>query len=92
MPKKKDFQILSRFENKSDYELEFLRMENQKLKEELSSKEKTKMSKEMEKDISDLVKISMRMRNLLEACRSQTLPLELAKEIDRVLKEIENNR
>jgi hypothetical protein len=92
MPKKKDFQILSRFENKSDYELEFLRMENQKLKEELSSKEKNKMSKEMEKDISDLVKISMRMRNLLEACRSQTLPLELAKEIDRVLKEIENNR
>jgi hypothetical protein len=92
MPKKKDFPILSRFENKSDYELEFLRLENQKLKEELSSKEKVKMSKELERDISDLVKISMRMKNLLEACRAQTLPMELAKEIDRVLKELENNR
>jgi len=92
MTKKKDFPILSGWGSKPDYELEFLRLENQKLKEQLSSVETPKMTAELESDITHLVKISVRMRALLEACRAQTLPMELAKEIDKVLKEIENYR
>jgi hypothetical protein len=89
MAKKKDFPVLSGWNSKTDYELDFLRLENQRLKEQLDT-QSTKMTPEMENDIASLVKISLKMRALLEACRSHTLPMELAKEIDKVLKEIEN--
>jgi len=91
MAKKKEFPVLPGWGNSNtNYELEFLRIENQKLKEQLNSQLNNKISPEMENDIASLVKISMRMRSLLEACRSQSLPIDLAREIDRVLKEIEN--
>lgn len=89
MAKKTGFPKLSGWDNKTDYELEFLRIENQRLKEQLIL-QPSKMTPEMEKDIASLIKISMRMKTLLEACRSQALPLELAKEIDKIIKEIEN--
>lgn len=90
MAKKKDFPVLSGWNDENhNYELEFLRLENQKLKQQINS-QPPKMSQEMENDIASLVKISMRMRSLLEACRSQSLPIDLAKEIDKVLREIEN--
>ena len=75
----------------ANYELEFLRLENEKLKEQLESVGKGKMDKNMEKDIAALLQISMNMKYLLEQVRSQTmLPIELGRQIDRVIKEIEN--
>jgi hypothetical protein len=76
----------------SNYELEFLRLENQKLKNELDQFTKNKkIDMTMERDISALLKVSMQMKNLLEICRSQAmLPYELGKKIDQVLKEIDN--
>jgi len=73
-----------------DYELKFLRIENEKLKKELEFGSKKKLSEGMQKDIENLLKISMRMKELLEICRQQTLPIELGRQIDRVIKEIEN--
>jgi len=93
MAKKKDPFLLSDWnEGDRNYELEFLRLENHKLKEELDQfKSNTKVDMTMEKDIAALVRISMRMKELLEACRSSVmLPLNLGKEINRVIKEIEN--
>ena len=78
-------------EEKPNYELEYLRMENQKLKEEIQHTGKNKMDVNMEKDITALLQISMRMKYLLEQCRSQTmLPMDLGRKIDSVIKEIEN--
>lgn len=87
--KKKDFPSLPGWtSNSPNYELEYLRLENAKLKDELNSSGK-KLDKSMERDIQVLLQISMKMKNLLEACREQTLPLELGRQIDKVLKEIE---
>lgn len=69
-----------------NYELEFLRNENEKLKHELNFKK----SKFNERDVENLLRISMKMRDLLESCRSQTLPFELGRQIDVILKEIDN--
>jgi hypothetical protein len=92
--KKKDFPPLSGWGDSSpneNYELKYLRIENQKLKEEVESLSHNKMDKNMERDIAALLQISMKMKYLLEQCRSQTmLPIELGRQIDRVIKEIEN--
>lgn len=93
MANKKIFPKLSGWndEDKPNYELEYLRMENQKLKDEIQHAGKNKMDKDMERDIAALLQISMRMKYLLEQCRSQTmLPMELGRRIDSVIKEIEN--
>jgi len=92
MARKKDpFTTQSWSEGKPNYELEYLRMENQKLKEDNESLSKNKIDKNMEKDIAALLAVSMRMKYLLEQCRSQTmLPLDLGRQIDRVIKEIES--
>jgi hypothetical protein len=75
----------------SNYELEFLRLENQKLKNELDQYTKNKkIDMTMERDIAALLKVSMQMKSLLEACRSQAmLPFDLGKKIDQVIKEID---
>lgn len=75
-----------------NYELEFLRLENEKLKKELEQfKVNKKVDITMEKDIAALVRISMRMKQLLEECRSATmLPMELGRSIDKIIKEIES--
>lgn len=44
---------------------------------------------EMGEDISKLVDISMKMRILLEECRTNRLPLALSSSIDDLLKEID---
>lgn len=76
---------------KKNYELEYLKLENEKLKEDLSNLTNKQLNKELEKDISNLLHISMRMKRLLEICRSSTmLPVDLGKEIDKVIKEIES--
>jgi len=72
-----------------NYELEYLRSENEKLKRQLD-KINTKTSKSFENDIAQLLQISMKMKALLEACRAQSLPLELGRQIDKVIAEIEN--
>lgn len=91
MARKKEFPSLSGWEEKPNYELEYLRMENLKLKQELSHLNENKMNKNMEKDIAALLQVSMRMKYLLEQCRSQImLPIELGKQIDKIIKEIEN--
>lgn len=69
-----------------NYELEFLRSENEKLKHELSAKK----SKFDERDVKNLLRISMKMRDLLEICRAQTLPFDLGRQIDAVMKEIDS--
>jgi hypothetical protein len=69
-----------------NYELEFLKAENEKLKHELVSKK----SKFNERDVTNLLRIAMRMRDLLEVCRAQTLPFDLGRQIDAVMKEIDN--
>jgi hypothetical protein len=93
MTRKKDFPALSGWggEDKPNYELEFLRMENLKLKQEVDFLGKSKLNKDIEKDIAALLKVSMQMKFLLEQVRSQVMiPMELGKQIDRVIKEIEN--
>ncbi len=71
-------------------EIDYLRNENEKLKNDLKKLENKKNNKELETDIISLVDISKRMQKLLIICRSQTLPIELGKQIDNILKEIEN--
>jgi len=75
-----------------NYELEFLRIENQKLKLELEQfKKNSKIDITMEKDIAALIKVSMRMKQLLEIVRQEVMiPIDLGKQIDRIIKEIEN--
>lgn len=94
MAKKKEFPPLSGWgDSHSDdsFELKYLRIENQKLKEEVASLSHNKMDKNMERDIAALLQVSMKMKYLLEQCRSATmLPIELGKQIDKVIKEIEN--
>jgi hypothetical protein len=102
MRRKKDFPTLSGwndegYSSKEDrgnknYELEFLRLENQKLKQELMMFEKNKkVDMTMEKDIAALLQVSMRMKSLLEAVRQEVMiPMELGRHIDKVIKEIEN--
>jgi hypothetical protein len=66
-------------------------MENLKLRQELEQSSKSKFDKNMEKDIAALLKVSMQMKYLLEQVRSQVMiPIELGKQIDKVIKEIEN--
>jgi hypothetical protein len=93
MKKKKDPYDLPNWNgNKPNYELEYLRLENQKLKEQVEYLNRNKKyDPHMEKDIAVLLDVSMRMKYLLEQCRSQTmLPIDLGRQIDRVIKEIEN--
>jgi len=78
------------YESDINYELEYLRSENEKLKNQLGLKGDLKLKKSMENDIKNLLKISMKMKDLLEDCRSQTLPFELGRRIDTIIKEIEN--
>ena len=47
------------------------------------------ISETLKKDVTKLVEISMKMKNLLEECRRIKLPISVAKKIDEVLKEIE---
>ena len=72
-------------DNLSDinYELKYLRLENEMLK-------KAKKTAVSEQDIKLLLELSMRMRELLERCRMETLPVDLAREIDRAIKELES--
>lgn len=72
-----------------NYELEYLRNENEKLRSELEKKS-GKMSKSFENDVNHLLQVSMKMRKMLEICRQQTLPFEIGKQIDMVLKELDN--
>lgn len=90
--KKNQFPPLSGWgDDKPNYELEYLKLENQKLKEENLFLNKGKMDKNLEKDIASLLQISMKMKYLLEQCRSQIMmPIDLGKQIDKVIKEIEN--
>jgi hypothetical protein len=92
MARKKDFSPLSEWGGeKPNYELEFLRMENLKLKQEVEFLGKSKLNKDLEKDIAALLQVSMRMKYLLEQVRSQVMiPMELGKQIDKTIKEIEN--
>jgi len=93
MRKKKDpFALPDWGDQKPNYELEYLRLENQKLKEQVEFlNNNKKYDPHMEKDIAALLNVSMHMKHLLEQCRSQTmLPMELGRQIDRVIKEIEN--
>lgn len=75
-----------------NYELEYLRLENQKLKEQVEHQNKnSKIDVNLEKDIAVLLDVSMKMKYLLEQCRSQMmLPLDLGRKIDQIIKEIEN--
>jgi flagellar basal body rod protein FlgB len=83
MSKKKNTENLN-------YELEFLKTENEKLKYELKKLD-SKNNLDLNKDIQNLVQISMKMKYLLDRCRSEIMmPFELGKEIDKVIKEIEN--
>lgn len=83
MPKKKGD------DNSINYELEFLRMENERLKYQLENI-KHKNDPNMEKDIQNLVQISIKMKYLLDRCRSELMmPVDLGREIDKVIKEIE---
>lgn len=83
-----DINLAGRHED--NYELKYLRLENQKLREQLENQPK-KMDKNMEKDIATLLQISIRMKGLLEMVRSQVMiPIDLGKHIDNVIKEIDN--
>lgn len=74
-----------------NYELEYLKLENQKLKEENKNLKKINIEKGLENDIEALIRISIRMKYLLEKCRTQLMiPIDLGKQIDQVIKEIEN--
>lgn len=92
MKKKNSFNDNVWSDEPSNYEIEFLRLENQKLKLELDQfKKNGKIDITMEKDIAALLKVSMRMKQLLEITRQQVmLPMDLGKQIDHVIKEIEN--
>ena len=98
MAKKKDFVDPFKLkgwdeEDKNDnYELKYLRLENQKLREQIEHQGKNKkIDVNMEKDIAALLDVSMKMKYLLEQCRSNMmLPIELGRQIDNVIKEIEN--
>lgn len=92
MAKKKEFPNLPGWNDENpNYELKYLRIENEKLKAENESLQRGKMDANMEKDIAALLQVSMKMKYLLEQCRSQSmLPIDLGRQIDRVLKEIEN--
>jgi len=78
----------------ANYELKYLRLENEKLREQvefLNSKTNKKIDKNMEKDIAALLDVSMKMKYLLEEARANTMmPMELGRAIDKVIKEIEN--
>ena len=93
MAKKKDFPPLPDWNNAQplNYELEYLRTENQRLKQENESLSHSKIDKNLERDIAALLQVSMRMKYLLEQVRGNTmLPIELGRQIDKVIKEIEN--
>ena len=75
-----------------NYELEFLKLENEKMKLELDHfKKNKKIDITMEKDIAALLKVSMSMKQLLEIIRQEVMiPVDLGKQIDKVIKENEN--
>lgn len=68
-----------------NYELEFLRLENEKLK--LQLEQSNGMN---ESDIMVLINLASDMREVLELCRKQALPISLAKQIDNILNQAKN--
>jgi len=73
---------MSTFKDK-DYELEYLRLENEKLKRQLLNKnEYVDMDQ-----IQEVLNLAVQMRELLIQCRTQQIQIGLAKRIDSILKE-----
>jgi hypothetical protein len=69
-----------------DQELEYLKMENSQMKEQLSLYNKYNLV-QLEKDLKVMITIATKMRHLLIECRQQFLPFDLGKKIDSVLRD-----
>lgn len=63
-----------------NYELEYLKLENAKLKEEIKN-----ASNFNPNDILGILNLASDMRYLLERCRGMQIPIDLARSIDDVL-------
>jgi hypothetical protein len=68
-----------------DYELEYLRLENEKLRRELTNSTQDNFV-DMD-SIQQVMNLAVKMRQLLEECRGQQINISLAKRIDGVLNE-----
>lgn len=76
---------ISNMYGENNYELEYLKLENEKLKRELlNSNENSNIDMN---SIHAVMNLAVKMRELLEECRGQQINISLAKKIDRVLSE-----
>lgn len=74
-----------------NFELEYLRSENDKLKMELElNRNNNSISPEDISQINEIVSIASEMRNLLNECRNLHMNINLAKKIDSILNRAKN--
>jgi hypothetical protein len=72
---------------KKDFELEYYKTENEKLKLELEiEKTNNKMSPDMMSEINEIVQFASEMRAILQECRYEQINMGLAKKIDYILR------
>jgi septal ring factor EnvC (AmiA/AmiB activator) len=80
-----------------NFELEYYKLENEKLKQQLKQFQKglgkpqkeinsqKEMNSQIEREIKSLILLCTEMRKTLNLCRQQSLPMSLAKRVDQVL-------
>ncbi len=72
---------------KKDFELEYYKSENERLKLELElEKSNSKMSPDMMAEINEIVQFASEMRTILQECRYEQINMGLAKKIDYILR------
>ena len=69
----------------NDYELKFLKLENEKLKREIQQDQNINLD-----DIKELVDVASEMRTLLILCRKEQINISVAKRIDSILNRAKN--
>lgn len=70
-----------------DYELEYLRLQNENLKRQLDKQDNQEGPVPVDIDqLQAVITMTAEMRHLLELCRNEQINLDLAKKIDSVLR------
>ena len=69
-----------------DYELEYLRLQNENLKRQLDKIDNNQEQVPIDMDeLQSVIEMTAEMRHLLQLCRNEQINLGLAKKIDRIL-------
>lgn len=71
-----------------NYEIEFYKSEISKLKLELNEAKNKNMSQNIMDEMKVIIQLASEMRSLLEKCRYEQINMNLAKNIDDVLKRL----